>query len=87
MHWILGIGLAALMFVILKQWGGLTPEKRKAATWKVALAIFGAILVVLVLTGRVHVQHPVCSQRRGRPQNVPTERRPLQHNHQINDGF
>ncbi len=55
MHWILGIGLAALMFVILKQWGGLTPEKRKAASWKVALTIFGVILVFLVLTGRVHV--------------------------------
>ncbi len=55
MHWILGIGLAALMFVILKQWGGLTPEKRKATTWKLALSIFGVILVLLVLTGRVHV--------------------------------
>ncbi|MEX0604681.1 MAG: DnaJ domain-containing protein [Marinobacter sp.] len=55
MHWILGIGLAALMFVILKQWGGLTPERRKAATWKVALTVFGVILVFLVLTGRVHI--------------------------------
>lgn len=55
MHWILGIGLAALMYVILKQWGGLTPEKRKAATWKLALAMFGVVLLLLVLTGRVHV--------------------------------
>lgn len=55
MHWILGIGLTALMFIILTQWGGLTPEKRKAATWKLALTLFGVILVFLVLTGRVHV--------------------------------
>lgn len=55
MHWILGLGLAALMFVLLTQWGGLTPEKRKAATWKLALGVFGVILVFLVLTGRVHI--------------------------------
>ncbi|SNC63814.1 hypothetical protein SAMN04487881_0942 [Marinobacter sp. es.048] len=55
MQWILGIALAAAVFVILKQWGALSAEKKKAATWKVVLVIGGALLVFMVLTGRVHV--------------------------------
>ena len=55
MHWILGIALAAAVFVVLKQWGGLTTEKKKAATWKAVLVVGGAFLVFMVLTGRVHV--------------------------------
>ncbi len=55
MHWILGIALAAAVFVILKQWGALSAEKKKAAIWKVVLVVGGAVLLFLVLTGRVHV--------------------------------
>ena len=55
MQWILGIALAAAVFVILKKWGALTAEKKKAATWKIVLVIGGALLVFMVLTGRVHV--------------------------------
>lgn len=55
MQWILGIALAAAVFVVLKQWGGLTAEKKKAATWKAVLVVGGALLVFMVLTGRVHV--------------------------------
>lgn len=55
MHWILGIALAAAVFVILKQWGALSAEKKKAATWKMVLVVGGAVLLFLVLTGRVHV--------------------------------
>ncbi|WP_417502507.1 molecular chaperone DnaJ [Marinobacter sp.] len=55
MHWILGIALAATVFVILKQWGGLSAEKKKAATWKLVLVAGGLFLLVMVLTGRVHV--------------------------------
>lgn len=55
MHWILGIALAAAVFVILKQWGALTGEKKKAVTWKVVLVVGGALLLFMVLTGRVHV--------------------------------
>jgi len=55
MQWILGIALAAAVFVILKQWGGLSTEKKKAATWKAFLIGGGALLVFMVLTGRVHV--------------------------------
>lgn len=55
MQWILGIALAAAVFVILKQWGALSAEKKKAATWKVVLVVGGALLVFMVLTGRIHV--------------------------------
>src|SRR5690554_3566693 len=55
MHWILGIALAAAVFVILKQWGRLSTEKKKAATWKLVLIVGGVFLLVMVLTGRVHV--------------------------------
>ena len=55
MQWILGLALAAAVFVILKQWGALSAEKKKAATWKVVLVTGGALLVFMVLTGRVHV--------------------------------
>lgn len=55
MQWILGLGLAVLLFVILKHWGALAPEKKKAATWKLVLVVAGALLLFMVLTGRVHV--------------------------------
>ncbi|WP_297790486.1 DnaJ domain-containing protein [uncultured Marinobacter sp.] len=55
MHWILGLALTAAVFVILKQWGALSAEKKKTAVWKMALVIGGAVLLFLVLTGRVHV--------------------------------
>lgn len=55
MHWILGIALAAAVFIILKQWGALSPEKKKAATWKILLVTGAALLLFMVLTGRVHV--------------------------------
>ncbi|MCM0613434.1 DnaJ domain-containing protein [Marinobacter sediminum] len=55
MQWILGIALAAAVFVVLKQWGALTPEKKKSAIWKVVLVVGAALLLFMVLTGRVHV--------------------------------
>ncbi|MGM0569416.1 DnaJ domain-containing protein [Marinobacter sp.] len=55
MQWILGLGLAVLLFYLLKQWGALDPKQKKAATWKVVLGVAGALLVFMVLTGRVHV--------------------------------
>ncbi|MDX1560665.1 MAG: molecular chaperone DnaJ [Marinobacter sp.] len=55
MQWILGLALAAAVFVILKRWSALSAEKKKAATWKIVLVIGGALLVFMVLTGRVHV--------------------------------
>ncbi|MBJ7276815.1 DnaJ domain-containing protein [Marinobacter salarius] len=55
MQWILGIALAAAVFIVLKQWGALSPEKKKAATWKVVLVAGAAVLLFMVLTGRVHV--------------------------------
>lgn len=55
MHWILGIALTAAVFIILKQWGALSAEKKKAAAWKSAMVVGGALLLFMVLTGRVHV--------------------------------
>lgn len=55
MHWILGIVLTAAVFIILKRWDALSPAKRKTAIWKVVLVVGGAVLLFLVLTGRVHV--------------------------------
>ncbi|MDX1633595.1 MAG: DnaJ domain-containing protein [Marinobacter sp.] len=55
MQLILGLGLTVLVFVVLKYWAGLGPEQKKAARWKVATAVVGAILLFMVLTGRVHV--------------------------------
>lgn len=55
MQWLLGIALAAAVFIILKQWAALSQEKKKAATWKIVLVVAGALLLFMVLTGRVHV--------------------------------
>lgn len=55
MQWILGIALAAAVFIVLKQWGALSPEKKKSATWKIVLVAGAAVLLFMVLTGRVHV--------------------------------
>lgn len=55
MHWILGIALAVTVFIILKQWGALSAEKKKTAAWKMALVAGGALLLFMVLTGRIHV--------------------------------
>jgi len=55
MHWILGVALAAGLFVVLRQWGTLSPEKKKAATWKAILIGGGGLLLLMVLTGRIHV--------------------------------
>lgn len=55
MHWILGIALTVAVFVILKRWGALTAEKKKDAVWKIALVVGGALLLFMVLTGRIHV--------------------------------
>ncbi|WBU40905.1 MULTISPECIES: DnaJ domain-containing protein [Marinobacter] len=55
MQLILGLALAAAVFIILKKWGALSPEGQKAAIWKAVLVVGGALLLFMVLTGRVHV--------------------------------
>ncbi len=55
MQWIIGLGLAALLFYLLKQWGALDPKQKKALSWKVVLGVAGALLLLMVLTGRVHI--------------------------------
>lgn len=55
MQLILGLALALAVFVVLKKWGALSPERRKGALWKMVLVVAGALLLFMVLTGRVHV--------------------------------
>jgi len=55
MHWILGIALTVAVFINLKQWGALSADKKKAAAWKIVLVVGAAVLLFLVLTGRVHI--------------------------------
>jgi len=55
MQLILGLALAAAVFVVLKKWGALSPQGQKAAIWKIVLVAGGAMLLFMVLTGRVHV--------------------------------
>lgn len=55
MQLILGLVLAAAVFVVLKKWGALSPEGQKAAIWKIVLVAGGALLLFMVLTGRVHI--------------------------------
>lgn len=55
MQWILGIALAALLFVVLRRWAALDPQEKKRASWKLLLWVTGALLLFMVLTGRVHV--------------------------------
>lgn len=55
MHWILGIALTVLVFWGLTQWGAMSAEQRKRNGWKLVLIGFAGVLLVLVLTGRIHV--------------------------------
>lgn len=55
MQWILGLGLAALLYVILTHWAGLPPERRKVVGWKLAMGIFVGLLLLLVVTGRMNI--------------------------------
>lgn len=55
MQLIIGLGLAILLFVLLKKWGALDPQKKKDATWKVFMGVAGALLLFMILTGRAHV--------------------------------
>ncbi|MDC0662338.1 DnaJ domain-containing protein [Marinobacter sp. SS21] len=55
MQWVLGLALAAIVFVVLRQWGAMSPEQRKRSGWKLLLAGFAIVLIILVVTGRIHV--------------------------------
>lgn len=55
MQLILGLGLTVLVFLVLKHWAGLDPQRKKAATWKVVATVGLGVLVFLALTGRIHI--------------------------------
>ena len=55
MHLIFGVAIAALLFLLLRQWGRMDPaEKRKGAFWGV-VALLGVVCTLLVVTGRLHI--------------------------------
>ncbi|WP_165857598.1 DnaJ domain-containing protein [Marinobacter sp. JSM 1782161] len=55
MHWILGIGLTVLAFYMLRHWGDLPEEKRKAYLFRGLAGGFVLLMLLLLLTGRIHV--------------------------------
>jgi|AntDeeMinimDraft_5_1070356.scaffolds.fasta_scaffold00372_15 hypothetical protein len=55
MHLIFGVAIAALLFLLLRQWGRMdVAEKRKGAFWGVVL-LLGVVCTLLVVTGRLHI--------------------------------
>ena len=55
MHLIFGVVIAALLFLLLRQWGQMdAAEKRKGAFWGVVL-LLGVVCTLLVVTGRLHI--------------------------------
>ena len=55
MHLIFGIVIAALLFLLLRQWGSLDEaEKRKGMFWGL-VGLLGVIATLLVVTGRLHI--------------------------------
>lgn len=55
MQWILGIGITILVFYVLKWWSSLSEAERKGSVWKLAVGALVVVLLVLVLTGRIHI--------------------------------
>lgn len=55
MHWILGIGLTIIIFLFLQHWGQLPSEKKRKSMKFLIAGSFGAVLLLLVVTGRINV--------------------------------
>ncbi|WP_148864374.1 DnaJ domain-containing protein [Marinobacter fonticola] len=55
MHWILGIGLTIALFYILRAWSQLPEPKRKAYLFRGLAGGFLLFILLLLLTGRIHV--------------------------------
>jgi hypothetical protein len=55
MHWILGIGLTIFVFLALQHWSQLPPEKKRKSMKTLLAGGFGIVLLVLLLTGRIHL--------------------------------
>ena len=55
MHLVFGVVIAALLFLLLRQWGRLDEaEKRKGMFWGL-VGLLGVIATLLVVTGRLHI--------------------------------
>lgn len=55
MHWILGIGLTIALFYALRAWSQLPEPKKKAYLFRGLAGGFLLIILLLLLTGRIHV--------------------------------
>lgn len=55
MHWILGIGLTIALFYALRAWSQLPEPKKKAYMFRGLAGGFLLIILLLLLTGRIHV--------------------------------
>lgn len=55
MHWILGIGLTIGVFLVLQHWANLPAERKRQFITRVMVGGFVTLLLVLLLTGRIHV--------------------------------
>ncbi|MGP4845128.1 DnaJ domain-containing protein [Marinobacter sp. 1Y8] len=55
MHWILGIGLTIGVFLVLQHWANLPADRKRQFITRVMVGGFIAVLLVLLLTGRIHV--------------------------------
>ncbi|BES73410.1 hypothetical protein RE428_44280 [Marinobacter nanhaiticus D15-8W] len=55
MHWILGIGLTIALFYALRAWSQLPEPKKKAYLFRGLAGGFLLMILLLVLTGRIHI--------------------------------
>lgn len=55
MHWVLGIGLTIALFYALRAWSQLPEPKKKAYLFRGLAGGFLLIILLLLLTGRIHV--------------------------------
>lgn len=55
MHWILGIALTVVVFFGLKAWSQLPEDKKKAYLFRGLAGGFVLMILLLLLTGRIHI--------------------------------
>ena len=54
MHFVFGLILAVLLFLLLRQWGEATEEQRRKGLFYGVVGLVALVCIVLVVTGRLH---------------------------------
>ena len=54
MHFVFGLLLAVLLFVLLRQWGQATEEQRSRGLFYGVVGLVTVVCIILVVTGRLH---------------------------------